>query len=493
MELGYIIFGLFVLLFIILIAYMIKDVPKTWNILSQDFWTAHFIANPMGIYSRSTGYYDHPAMMALERARHVHTAGAHALAGAIIMNNIIEPQITQPADQLQHFQTAELQALYDEAIEHFTIALIENPTVDNTPIRGEHPTTHITPYIAQYRGQNDFDVYPQLIIANVVHNIITLELIRGMQLGAEMNFGNLNVLREIVEQRQTELITERRDAARVATKGKAAATIDYVKRTEVHRSDEQNVHDPGVLAHAKGIVDRIKADFAASETATISPKFAIRDELMENADKYSSGRTLIFEEVMIVFNRLSPDNKIIKLGISDEECLSLIWSRANIPENAANRDNIKQAVFDALYDCWETVYTGREIVCATGRTLRLISALTTLDHDNRNWEMTVMDEHKNEIMELVGVRIIDVAKREKTNADPDIKRAAYYYLAETKEQLDAVGDVSEEAEEKLFNIMKQEVEDVITKYIEGLEQKGISKMSDYYIDLIKKDAVAAIM
>lgn len=490
MEFGDIIFALIIILFILIIVFMVKDTPKTWNILTPDFWLSHFVENPERVYNRTLGYFDHPAQMALDRARQKNTAGSHALAGTIIARNIIEPQLTQRHDQLQVFNPAELQTYYNEAVEHYTIALIEHTVLDNTPAIGERPRTRLTPYITEYRGEINYDTQHQIIVNDIIDFTATIFLLQTAMGLMNINIGNIDELLEMANNRQDELIAERREVALANSKSRAAATVDYVVNTEIHRDDTQNVHDPGALAHAKGIIDRLKSD---SKDGAIMAKFAIRDELLLNADEYSNNRPLIFDEVMAVIAKLSTDNKIVKLDSSDEECLCLIWSRANIPENAANQKLIKQAIFDNLYSCWESGYAGREIVCSTGRVLRILSSLTTLDHDKRNWEITLLDEHKNEIMKIVGAKIVSIAIKEKNNANDGIKKAAYHYLAETKEQLDAIGEIDPEGEKTLQEIMKTEVLHTIETYFTSLTERGMAPLSDYYIESIKKDAIAAIM
>jgi hypothetical protein len=486
MELGDIIFALIIILFILLIIYMIKDTPKTWNIMTPDFWLSHFVENPKRVYNRSHGYFDHPAQMALDRARQKDTAGSHALAGTIIARNIIEPQLTQRNDQPVAMDNVTLQTYYNEILDHYTIALIEHTIPNNTPQIGERPRTRITPYINTYQGIMDYDQQHQLIVNDIIDFTNTIMLITALMANPVIDFGNITALHDMASARQDELINERRAASLAKTKSLAAATVDYVISTEIHRDDPQNVHDPGVLAHAKGILDRIKAELG--ETAIVT-KYAIKDEFMLSADKYSNSRPLIFDETMMVLSKLSTENKIVKLDTTDEECLCLIWTRATTLDNK----DMKQAIFDNLYDCWENGYSGREIVCATGRVLRILAALTTLDPDKRNWEITLLDEHKNEIMKIVGAKIINVAMQEKNNNDAEIKKAAYRYLAETKEQLDAVGQVSDDGEKALQDKMREEVIATIDSYLKSLVDKGMAPLTSYYVDMIKKDAVAAIM
>jgi len=466
--------AIIIVLVIIIIVYTIITTPDNWNVLHPGFWLSN-LENPFLTYKRSKGYFDHPAQVALERAKHKNTAGGHALAATIISENILSPQILQPRDQPNQLTNAELNALADEATRHYALAL----TMPRHVVRVDEnrPRLRANVYLDEYAGRGFiYDDHPQMILMGAIRFVDLMETLMA---------DDTAYLHTLIEEKQNEIIEDRKEKAKHNAPSLAAATINYIKIADKKTNDAQNVHDAGTLAHCRGIIDRLK-----NEANEIMPKYAIKQEIADSAAEFSNNRPLFIKDVFEVLDRMSIENKIFKLDASDEECLCLVWSRA---AKADNSKEMKQAIFDALYDCWEVEYNGRNIVCATGRALRVIGALATLDKDQRNWNISTLEEHKNDILRMVGVKIIEVAKELRDSEDAELRKSAFYYLAETPAQLAEIGEPSEAGDKKLNELMIAAIDETISKYMGIIEKRGMAPLDKIYVDSIRKDAVSAIM
>ena len=226
----------------------------------------------------------------------------------------------------------------------------------------------------------------------------------------------------------------------------------------------------------------------------------IENEIKKNAREFSENRPKKTMEVLEVITKIKQGEKIVSLDLTDEECLILIWNRANHPLNKENCKKIKQAIFDNLMDCWEIDELNNivnnllglntphyKIVCVTGRITRILSSLMLLDFDPKNWEVKKLEQFKNEIFEKVRIIIDEEAQNATLTPNFHMQNAGKTILAKTKAELDSIGEIGT-AGIQLNNKIKESIINMINNFAK--ESENI--LSDNMIEGIKNEALVAI-
>ena len=203
--------------------------------------------------------------------------------------------------------------------------------------------------------------------------------------------------------------TTRRHAAVKAATNRKKKTKVILQQMETHSSIPENVHDRAVIEDlaAKMAILRKQSHFSFARTAeSAENEPAVRQhqitkqkiaEYIASADLPPADR----ERALSTLDRIYDVQEfIVALDAREDQVLEAVWARADHPDNAANRDLIRQAVAVALRDCWvRSPYSGEyEMVCPNGRAERQIEALTLLDFDAAlAGSANTSENYKNEI------------------------------------------------------------------------------------------------
>jgi len=485
----------------LLLIFIIYAVAKEPAWAQKNYWLSHYVESPWKVYRRSSGGFDDAAALALERAtgRADPTPGDHILAATVITRNILAQEHRPARDAAGAPTRAALErarlrrGMFDEARLHYMAAL-EGLRPPGAPPRAG--------------GGNDFDNNVEFIIDAAIGFAFggLEELLANdpVLAGLGWDFNNVTVfqgftvdepLAAAAAQRREDLVRDRRAAAAtaVAEQGGArgAGVATYVELATQNTDDPQNAHDVGVLACLKAIVERLRADQA--DAALPSPS-EIAAEVRAQGEKFSDGRAHRVADVEAVIAATSEGERVITIGATDAECLGRVWLRAADPRNVAVRGQLRQATFDALYDCWEEGIAGRRIVCVNGRTSRILAALTLLDWDRRNWEVKKLEQFKNDIYAKAATVISAEAERAAASADPDTQRAGRAYLARTAAEIRAAGDVPEAAAERLAEQMRDAIGTMVAVYVRELEDDlGVKgAIPPYMVASVAEEAKAAV-
>jgi hypothetical protein len=495
--------GAALVLLVILITYMVAKEP-TWA--QKSYWLAHCVETPWKVYQRSAGNFDEAAALALRRAtdRADPTPGDHFLAATVITRNILAQEhrpARDPAGALTRaaVEQARLRReLFDEARAHYMAALQAMGAPRGAPARAR---------------RNGFDANAGFVIDAAAGFAFggLAELLANDPViaGLDWDFANVTVyqagpdgvyavdqpLAAAAARRREDAVRERQEAARaaVAEQGGArgAGVATYVELATQHTDDPQNAHDPGVLSCLKAIIGRLRAD--QGDAAPPAPD-AVAAEIRARGEELSGGRAHRVADVESVIARTKAGERVVAIGATDAECLGRVWLRASDPRNAAVRGQMRQAVFDALYDCWEEGIAGRKIVCVNGRTARILAALILLDWDRRNWEVKKLEQFKNDIYAKAAEVIAAEAERAAASSDPELQRAGRLYLASTADEIAAVGEVPEAVSERLADQMRAAIGAMVDDYVRELEDDLGAKgaIPAYMVAAVAEEAKAAV-
>jgi hypothetical protein len=299
-------------------------------------------------------------------------------------------------------------------------------------------------------------------------------------------------LAQAAQQNHADMVTARRAAALETAHGRPREATDaYIGLAVQNTQDSQNVHDSGVIACMRGVVERLRAEQPSLDELPTTG--SIIGAIDREGDKLSEHRPQLVSDVVGVVRRIQRGESIYALKATDEECLRRVWLRAEDPRNAANKDALRQALFDSLLDAWEDTPMGRQIVCVTGRTARILSSLVLLDYDERNWVVKRLEQFKNDIFERARAVIAKLAEEAANSDDPSRAAAGRAYLAKTAEEMNAVGEVDEASTEALSRSMREAVGAMVDEYVADVAASGAEgAIPEYMVDTVRAEAQAAV-
>lgn len=178
----------------------------------------------------------------------------------------------------------------------------------------------------------------------------------------------------------------------------ANATEEFLNSLETHTSDNQNVHDNSVVQNIKSIMTRIKED---QKTMVLSSTVLI-DTMQNEFKNFDGNKKEIVEEVIEYIKRDTA--KLVVVDMTLSEILARIYARGFNNANLEKRQTMLENLYDNLYQCKED----GSILCTTGCAIRIISSISMLDEDERNWEINKSEDYRNIIHAKLKLIIEDV-------------------------------------------------------------------------------------
>ena len=455
------IIALVIIVLIFVIIMLIAHFNPKLKVLHSGFWLSNFVESPNEVLRRSNGTFDNAARIALERVNTRIARGGgnpaidHELRANIIRHNILGHEHRYDLDEngrLTNNATREL----NERRRHMQVLRDDFRRITNL-INGITTTALDNVIIFGYDGQNQIFMNDQFLQPQDMPELI-----------------------QTANQRREEAITARQQIALESTPSDVPPSKTFLELSIQNTNDAQNVHDTSINATIGDIIKRLRAD----QNNMILPSVdEIWEEIKKNGEELSDKRLFKINDVGEVIVRIKMGERIIIHNLTDEECLQRVWLRINDPKNNETKKQLRQAIFDALFDCWEEGIIGKHIVCVTGRVTKLLSALTLLDWDEKNWEFKRLEQIKNDIFVKTAKVITDEATIASKSDDPDIKNAGLSYLGSDTE-------ASEAAEEQLASKIKGAIRDMILAHIKEL---GTNVVPPYMVDSIIFEAQAAVL
>lgn len=159
-----------------------------------------------------------------------------------------------------------------------------------------------------------------------------------------------------------------------------AVQEDFYRVRPVY-NDPQNVHDPAVIDHVKGIYGRIR-----DHNERLGDGLPRDDQILEHIGQMIDRHDFASEEqrgrARQAYNNMLFGNSIDTLRSTDTQVMIDVYKRILSPANTANRTDMQNAFMDSLSDVVENDVAGRpHLVCVTGRCARMLNSLTMLDSD----------------------------------------------------------------------------------------------------------------
>lgn len=510
-------------LIIVLAVVMIYAVVKkpTWS--TPEYWLANFIESPSKVYKRSSGSFDEAAALALDRAtgRQNPSPADHLLAATIITRNIIGQEHRPELDRNGRPTNRAMERsqirheMFGRARDHYLAALRGlNQQMAQTPDQQQQqrpnrasrqrrrrapPPTQPPPPEAGFimDAALDFAIGG---IMNAMQNDPILAVILGGDQNTTMTDPG-DVLAQMTlfidmdlagaaNQTREQVVNQRREAARQAAGGAAGAQVDaYVNMAVNHTNDPQNSHDPGVNGCLRGIVARLREEQNGVNLPSLDD---ISSEIRRDWMRLAGGLKKDLDDALAVVAKARLGEKNVALDATDEEILCRVWARADDPKNADVQGKMRQSSFDNLKDSWETGITGRKIICVNGRTGRQLGSLSTLDHDKRNWEVSTLEQFKNDIFGQTKNLITEQAELAAKSRDPEMVKVGKSYLVKTKEDADAIGELDDGAGKEFIKQLEEKINVMVDNYAAEVNARAPGAIPTHMIDPIRMETIAAI-
>lgn len=159
-----------------------------------------------------------------------------------------------------------------------------------------------------------------------------------------------------------------------------AVQEDFYRVRPVY-NDPQNVHDPAVVDHVRGIYGRIQ-----EHNVRYGEGLPRDDQILEHISHVieehgfdDGGRR---DRARQAYQNMLFGNTIDALRSTDTKVMIDVYKRIISPENAGSRADMQRAFMDSLSDVVENDAQGHpHLVCVSGRCARMLNSLTMLDND----------------------------------------------------------------------------------------------------------------
>lgn len=356
----------------------------------------------------SSGTFDEPAQKALEDldAQGELTPEQHAIRGNIIRYNLLENPRTIPRGTAERQQFGRMVRDYEQAVRGVGDQMRINIHDDRNDRNARRIDGRGGERVGGRDGEGNHARANWRIFGGTLHdhpddNIEAANIIRGaMTLNdffgpvamdpIEQDFDILQMMMmlntAVIENGpviQQGLIEQRVQAA-VATAPNRAAAVEAALAPKF-TDDRQNVHDTKINSDLNEILKKIAAP-VSSDTEIASARSYIR----------ANRNGIVRQRAEEALSVMAQGGHMSTYGDNEAHIFALVWKRCSDPRNAASADTMREAVVDALADCYDG--EPKHLVCANGRCSRVINSLALVDYDpSINGAMT-FEAYKNLIM-----------------------------------------------------------------------------------------------
>lgn len=517
---------------IIVVIYAVVAKPHWAN---PEMWLASMIESPKKVYRRSNGTFDEEAALALERvtSQRDPSPGDHLLAATIITQNILGQEHRPEFDRQGNPTTRAVERtqlrheMIGRARDHYIAALgglnrqMAQPVRHRAQPRARTPATRGgrpgRPQAAQPRQTRHhvrppppdagfiIDAALDFAIGGVINAMQNDPLLAVMIGGNQPDTDPDDVLAQMTlfidldlanaaNQTRGQMVEQRRGVADQAAAGAGGAAgvfaSTFLDASQGHTNDPQNSHDSGVSGCLRGILSRLRRD---QEGATLPTLDEIEADIRGDWMKLAEGDKKGLDDALAVLDKARAGEIYTGTGATDEEVLRRIWARADDPKNADNRSKLRQSSFDNLKDAWENGIHGRKIACVTGRQSRQFGSLSTLDWDVDNWNVSTLEQFKNDLFKQAGELIRrEVEKTAGDSADPKMVKVAKSYLASTAAEMQAIGEIDDAANEQFGNMLRQKIDQLTDDYAQSINAKSPGAIPLHMVAPVKAEAKAAV-
>lgn len=361
MDLSSKIVAISILIVVIIVIIFLIPTDKNANWQHLEYWKSMYMESPSDVLNRSMGNFDKTAELAFHRVDETPkpTYRDNLLVAKILVNNvIINDDYKQVSKHLFDggVRTNSIQEMFDYIYLNCVKAIISTPN-NKTDIR------------------NMVNQFPSIY---AYMHIIGMPKISSNIVSIDQYFAGM-----------------------LATKKKILKgnLIKYIK--PIYTNDLQNSMDITVMGSVKGIItllehDRIKNVHSADKLDDIIDYYLDNEHHSNNI--VTGNHRIIFLRMVIITLQQAQKNYNIKrvpYKMSIGEIIELLWCRCHHPKN--DPEIMKQALYDALFNCWGRGIGKDILFCPNGQIAILVGMLAAVDFDERTWNIQYTEHIKNNI------------------------------------------------------------------------------------------------
>jgi hypothetical protein len=352
-----IIIAVCILIVIILLAIAVIPSDKTVNWKHLEYWKSMYMEPPENLLKRSNGTFDNIAKLAFDRVdlSSRQTADTYLLCAKILINHAVLNDDYKKIRNI-YFDDVGDDALFDYIYKNCISAILatSNKLKDIRKIVNQF--TNIFAYIHIIKFNNLEDYMKRL---NTYYKSML-----------NVKFHICNKIRH-----------------------------KYIK--PIYTSDYQNTMDITVMRSIKTIINILKESYYDLETPINADIIDIINYYKENPH-YSKhivtgmNRLPFLEMVINILKNASTSRGHI-YNVSVADLIVLLWERIHHPNNKNTIEQLKQALYDALFDCWNRGVGIFIPYCNNGQIAILVGMLAINDFDERTWNIQRTEFIKNDI------------------------------------------------------------------------------------------------
>jgi hypothetical protein len=332
------------------------DQDANWSHL--EYWKSTYIETPLDILSRSNGRYDGPAILALKRSDESpkQTSDDNFLVAKILAENII---INDNYSQIATVVFGSVNSM----CEYIYMACI------NSILSTKNTKADIRTTVNRF-----LDIYSYL--CNPIMNDIFNCNERNKSRLDKYYHRILNSKMNICENKRSKFIKP------------------------LYTSNYSTSMDSTVVNSVKRILTTLKLTtpmIIAGHISSIDEIIKYYKTNKQHSKNISSGndRPIYLKMVIDMLLCIENNNYSNLYDIYEADLIELLWARAHHPKNDCN--NMKQALYDAVFSCWSRGIGKNIITCINGRIAILVGMLAVNDFDKSTWNIQRTEHIKNDI------------------------------------------------------------------------------------------------
>jgi hypothetical protein len=273
---------------------------------------------------------------------------------------------------------------------------------------------------------------------------------------------------EIRPEKLDKTLTESRE---VASNKKESFEL-FVADNTTNTSDTQNVHDSAVN-------EQLRKTWQQLKQRTPPPsrnRHNIFIDIHSYIQYYVGSDPARVKRAQRALEEIKAGKYNATIDATEDDILTLVWSRSELPENASSKELLKQAVVDALIDMSDD---GRNIVCPNGRCARIIESLVHTDFDeNIHNGAVTMEQIRNDAFKTSNEILQATIKLLSQSEDPALQN-----VAKTYEDPSIATD--ELGEDRFKSIVKEKIETFIdTSYKDKLPLHNYKNLLEHCLTAI---------
>jgi hypothetical protein len=243
------------------------------------------------------------------------------------------------------------------------------------------------------------------------------------------------------------------------------------------RNDSENVHDTIVNQNIKTIISLLKEE---QKNTQLPPFENIVEDYFKNSIIYGEGKSVNYLETVIeVLLEIQNNENVHILGVSCPEIARRVWLRFSSADNVENYNNLKQSMFDMMYECFENGH----MLCSTGIIHKIISSLTLLDSNKSLWDIKCVDYLKLELFDGVKKLVSNEYERLKMSDNNEVRKVAEYNLEKDTVKFLKLG---KEINPNIDEIIKNEIQIKINKYFDAFTRTKMINVPSNVIEKIRE-------